>query len=157
MIVSQLWKRYRKELIYTYVGDILVSINPFQPLDIYNEKVRLTRLLVCNLYSSRLGPPLRSFRGHTLTHYMVTPSTPPHHTHSSYQHPPLLLTTYKLYEASSHHTHITWSPSTPPHTHTHSTPVSIAMPSMAISLHISLLLHPPPTSQWYTRDETSAV
>ena len=39
MLVSQLWKRYQKRLIYTYVGDILVSINPFQKLDIYNEKV----------------------------------------------------------------------------------------------------------------------
>ena len=33
-------KRYKKRLIYTYVGDILVSLNPFQKLDIYNEKVR---------------------------------------------------------------------------------------------------------------------
>ena len=39
VMVSQLWKRYQKRLIYTYVGDILVSINPFQQLDIYNDKV----------------------------------------------------------------------------------------------------------------------
>ena len=39
VLVSQLWKRYQRGLIYTYVGDILISINPFQKLDIYNEKV----------------------------------------------------------------------------------------------------------------------
>ena len=42
MIVGQLMKRYCKDLIYTYVGDVLVSINPFQNLpDIYNPKVGL--------------------------------------------------------------------------------------------------------------------
>ena len=40
VIVSQLCKRYKKRLVYTYVGDILISINPFQKLDIYSEKVR---------------------------------------------------------------------------------------------------------------------
>ena len=40
VIVSQLCKRYQKRLVYTYVGDILISINPFQKLDIYSEKVR---------------------------------------------------------------------------------------------------------------------
>lgn len=32
-------KRYKKGLIYTNVGDILVSVNPFQQLDIYTDKV----------------------------------------------------------------------------------------------------------------------
>lgn len=39
MIVAQLCKRYQKKMIYTNVGDILVSINPFQNLDIYDEEV----------------------------------------------------------------------------------------------------------------------
>jgi hypothetical protein len=39
VIISQLWKRYQKQQIYTYVGDILISINPFQKLNIYSEKV----------------------------------------------------------------------------------------------------------------------
>jgi len=39
VIISQLWKRYRKRQIYTYVGDILVSLNPFQKLDLYTDKV----------------------------------------------------------------------------------------------------------------------
>ena len=34
-------KRYRKGLIYTNVGDILVSVNPFQQLDIYNDEVNI--------------------------------------------------------------------------------------------------------------------
>ena len=41
VLVSQLWKRYQKRLIYTYVGNILISINPFQKLDIYNDKVSM--------------------------------------------------------------------------------------------------------------------
>jgi myosin-3 len=39
VLVSQLWKRYQRRLIYTNVGDILISINPFQKMDIYNEKI----------------------------------------------------------------------------------------------------------------------
>ena len=31
--------RYKNKHIYTYVGDILVSVNPFQKLDIYNDEV----------------------------------------------------------------------------------------------------------------------
>ena len=46
VIVSQLCKRYQKRLVYTYVGDILVSINPFQKLDIYSEKVRERSLMI---------------------------------------------------------------------------------------------------------------
>lgn len=46
VIVSQLCKRYQKRLVYTYVGDILVSINPFQKLDIYSEKVRERTLMI---------------------------------------------------------------------------------------------------------------
>ena len=46
ILVGQLMKRYRKGFIYTYVGDILVSINPFQQISgLYNEKV-------CPIFSS---------------------------------------------------------------------------------------------------------
>jgi myosin heavy subunit len=38
--VHQLRQRYAKDLIYTYIGTILVSINPYQLLPIYtSEKV----------------------------------------------------------------------------------------------------------------------
>ena len=39
MIVAQLSKRYQKKKIYTNVGDILISVNPFQNLDIYDDEV----------------------------------------------------------------------------------------------------------------------
>ena len=38
-IVAQLGKRYQKRKIYTNVGDILISVNPFQKLDIYSDQV----------------------------------------------------------------------------------------------------------------------
>lgn len=41
VIVAQLCKRYQKKKIYTNVGDILVSVNPFQNLDIYSEQVSI--------------------------------------------------------------------------------------------------------------------
>ena len=45
VIVGQLMKRYCKDLIYTYVGDVLVSINPFQNLpDMYDPKVESDEL-----------------------------------------------------------------------------------------------------------------
>uniref|UniRef100_S4RA42 non-specific serine/threonine protein kinase n=1 Tax=Petromyzon marinus TaxID=7757 RepID=S4RA42_PETMA len=37
-ITEQLQKRYADQQIYTYVGDILIAINPFQILDIYSPK-----------------------------------------------------------------------------------------------------------------------
>ena len=37
--MAQLRKRFRKKLIYTYVGDILISVNPFTKLDLYSTKV----------------------------------------------------------------------------------------------------------------------
>ena len=38
-IVSQLLNRFEQEQIYTYIGDILIAINPFTELNIYNEQV----------------------------------------------------------------------------------------------------------------------
>ena len=43
-------KRYKKGLIYTNVGDILVSVNPFQQLDIYTEEVGIS-LFEFNLFN----------------------------------------------------------------------------------------------------------
>ncbi|KAM9360809.1 unconventional myosin-Ih [Symphorus nematophorus] len=36
--LSNLKKRYSKDLIYTYIGTLLVSVNPYKELDIYNKK-----------------------------------------------------------------------------------------------------------------------
>ena len=33
--------RYNKNQIYTYTGKILISINPFQQLDLYNTRLML--------------------------------------------------------------------------------------------------------------------
>ncbi|XP_032372774.1 unconventional myosin-Ih [Etheostoma spectabile] len=36
--LSNLKKRFSKDLIYTYIGTLLVSVNPYKELDIYNRK-----------------------------------------------------------------------------------------------------------------------
>ncbi|XP_040051529.1 unconventional myosin-Ih isoform X2 [Gasterosteus aculeatus] len=36
--LSNLTKRFSKDLIYTYIGTLLVSVNPYKELDIYNNK-----------------------------------------------------------------------------------------------------------------------
>ncbi|XP_041643172.1 unconventional myosin-Ih [Cheilinus undulatus] len=36
--LSNLKKRFGKDLIYTYIGTLLVSVNPYKELDIYNKK-----------------------------------------------------------------------------------------------------------------------
>lgn len=38
-IVEQLQKRYSQNHIYTYIGDILVAVNPFTDIGIYTTKV----------------------------------------------------------------------------------------------------------------------
>lgn len=38
-IVEQLQNRYNQNQIYTYIGDILVAVNPFTDIGIYNSKV----------------------------------------------------------------------------------------------------------------------
>ncbi|XP_065060294.1 myosin-IIIb-like [Rhopilema esculentum] len=38
LVLSQLYKRYNSDAIYTYVGDILIAINPFKSLPIYSAK-----------------------------------------------------------------------------------------------------------------------
>lgn len=39
MIISRLQKRYDELQVYTYVGDILIALNPFQNLSIYSPQV----------------------------------------------------------------------------------------------------------------------
>lgn len=38
IIVQQLEQRYQHGIIYTYIGDIMMAVNPFKPLPIYNEQ-----------------------------------------------------------------------------------------------------------------------
>ena len=38
IILNHLKTRYDQNLIYTYIGDILLAINPFKQLDIYNQQ-----------------------------------------------------------------------------------------------------------------------
>ncbi|XP_043241849.1 myosin-IIIa-like, partial [Amphibalanus amphitrite] len=38
VIVTQLQQRYRADQIYTYIGDILIAVNPFSDVNIYGEK-----------------------------------------------------------------------------------------------------------------------
>ncbi|XP_036437759.1 myosin-IIIa [Colossoma macropomum] len=37
-ITEQLQKRYTKDQIYTYVGDILIAVNPFHKMDLYTQQ-----------------------------------------------------------------------------------------------------------------------
>ena len=37
--MEQLEQRYMNGVVYTYIGDILVAINPFAELNIYGDKV----------------------------------------------------------------------------------------------------------------------
>ncbi|XP_062848358.1 myosin-IIIa [Trichomycterus rosablanca] len=37
-VTEQLQKRYEKDQIYTYVGDILIALNPFQTIDLYTQE-----------------------------------------------------------------------------------------------------------------------
>ncbi|XP_047237743.1 unconventional myosin-Ih isoform X2 [Girardinichthys multiradiatus] len=37
-VISNLKKRFTKDLIYTYIGTLLVSVNPYKELDIYSKK-----------------------------------------------------------------------------------------------------------------------
>ncbi|XP_071961883.1 myosin-IIIb-like isoform X2 [Antedon mediterranea] len=34
-LIAELMRRYENNIIYTYIGDILISVNPYQPLSIY--------------------------------------------------------------------------------------------------------------------------
>ena len=38
-MVSCLRSRYEDLRIYTYIGNVLIAINPFQTVNIYNEEV----------------------------------------------------------------------------------------------------------------------
>ena len=38
--MDQLEQRYNNNVIYTYIGDILVAVNPFKDLSIYSDRVR---------------------------------------------------------------------------------------------------------------------
>jgi len=37
IILQELQARYHKDVIYTYVGDILIALNPFKTLGIYHK------------------------------------------------------------------------------------------------------------------------
>ncbi|CAG2211812.1 unnamed protein product [Mytilus edulis] len=39
VILHELKKRYERNVIYTYIGDILVSVNPYAPLIIYGDQI----------------------------------------------------------------------------------------------------------------------
>ncbi|XP_076374166.1 myosin-IIIb-like isoform X1 [Tachypleus tridentatus] len=41
IIVEQLAKRYGQNQIYTYIGDILLAVNPFQDVPLYTDKISL--------------------------------------------------------------------------------------------------------------------
>lgn len=43
IVINHLFERFKEGQIYTYIGDILVAVNPFRPLGIYDEKVSISR------------------------------------------------------------------------------------------------------------------
>ena len=54
IIVHYLQERYMRADIYTYVGDVLISLNPFETLDIYNRKMQEHYV---NIPTTRDRPP----------------------------------------------------------------------------------------------------
>lgn len=42
IILHELRARYSQDVIYTYVGDILIALNPFKPLEIYHKSTAET-------------------------------------------------------------------------------------------------------------------
>lgn len=38
--MDHLERRYQTDQIYTYMGDILIAVNPFKELGVYGDKVR---------------------------------------------------------------------------------------------------------------------
>lgn len=44
-VTEQLQSRYGRDQIYTYVGDILIAVNPFHKMEIYTPQVCAYRLL----------------------------------------------------------------------------------------------------------------
>lgn len=53
-IVEQLQKRYNDNQIYTYIGDILVAVNPFTDIGIYTTKVNQTSVSHLNRVERKL-------------------------------------------------------------------------------------------------------
>lgn len=52
IVAAQLKERYLKGIIYTYVGDILVSINPFHEMpELYSEEVVVIILTLMKPYT----------------------------------------------------------------------------------------------------------
>ena len=51
-IVDQLQHRYEQAQIYTYIGDILVAVNPFTSLGLYTGIVSMIELLLLPSNSS---------------------------------------------------------------------------------------------------------
>lgn len=39
-LLESVKKRYKKDLIYTYVGDVLLAVNPYKRVPIYGEKMK---------------------------------------------------------------------------------------------------------------------
>ena len=55
--MEHLHQRYNKTLIYTYIGDILLAVNPFCAMKIYDEEVNI----VCRMVLSFLDPNIFPF------------------------------------------------------------------------------------------------
>lgn len=53
ILLEQLKARYNRDDIYTYVGDILVAINPYRPLPLYTREYQM---LHCGKYKGELPP-----------------------------------------------------------------------------------------------------
>eukprot|EP00298_Acanthocystis_sp_HF-20_P012732 c20027_g2_i2.p1 GENE.c20027_g2_i2~~c20027_g2_i2.p1 ORF type:complete len:1422 (+),score=671.93 c20027_g2_i2:33-4298(+) len=52
-VISQIQKRYQHEFIYTYIGPVLIAVNPFKALPIYTDKFIET---YCGKYPYELPP-----------------------------------------------------------------------------------------------------
>lgn len=65
-VVEQLQSRYGRDQIYTYVGDILIAVNPFHKMEIYTPQVCLyTPFWRPSAYLACFNPPPRFISQHT--------------------------------------------------------------------------------------------
>lgn len=62
ILVDQLRGRYAIDDIYTYLGDILVAVNPYRPLPLYTEEVRAPWDAPLRAVGASQRPPLPPHR-----------------------------------------------------------------------------------------------
>lgn len=82
-VTEQLQSRYGRDQIYTYVGDILIAVNPFHKMDIYTPQVWVSTPLwgpsVCPVCLTPPPPLLLYFPAYQAVHRRQAHGSPAAH------------------------------------------------------------------------------